>query len=67
MIYELVPENVVGLVVEILGEMAQWTIKKMKQAWSSFFGSMKSWKKQPERFLGMPKPPKYREKMGNLC
>ena len=26
-------------------QTAQWTIKKMKQAWSSFFESMKSWKK----------------------
>ena len=47
-------------------QTAQWTIKKMKQAWSSFFEAMKSWKKQPERFLGMPKPPKYKEKNGEF-
>ncbi len=47
-------------------QTAQWTIKKMKQAWGSFFEAMKSWKKQPERFLGMPKPPKYKEKNGEF-
>jgi putative transposase len=47
-------------------QTAQWTVKRVKQTWNSFFKAMKSWKTQPERFLGMPKPPKYRAKNGEF-
>jgi putative transposase len=47
-------------------QTAQWTIKKVKQAWSSFFKATRTWKKHPERFTGMPKPPKYKNKSGEF-
>ncbi len=47
-------------------QTAQWTIKKVKQSWNSFFKSVKSWKKHPELFRGMPKPPKYKNKDGEF-
>ena len=43
-------------------QTAQWTIKKVKQSWASFFGAMRSYKKNPELFNGVPKPPKYKHK-----
>ena len=47
-------------------QTAQWTIKKVKEAWSSFFKAMKEWKKHPEKFTEMPKPPKYKNKNGEF-
>ena len=47
-------------------QTAQWTIKKVIQSWNSFFKSLKAWKKHPERFFGMPKPPKYKNKDGEF-
>jgi putative transposase len=45
---------------------AQWTIKKVKQSWTSFFGALRSYKKNPELFNGVPKPPKYKHKDGEF-
>ena len=45
---------------------AQWTIKKVKQSWTSFFGALRSYKKNPELFNGVPKPPKYKHKNGEF-
>ena len=45
---------------------AQWTIKKVKQSWTSFFGSLRSYKKNPELFNGVPKPPKYKHRNGEF-
>jgi len=47
-------------------QTAQWTIKKVKQSWSSFFKATRTWKKHPEWFTGMPKPPKYKNKNGEF-
>ena len=45
-------------------QTAQWTIKKVVQSWSSFFRAMRTWKKHPGIFMGMPKPPGYRKSGG---
>ena len=47
-------------------QTAQWTIKKVKQSWTSFFGSLRSYKKNPELFNGVPKPPKYKHRNGEF-
>jgi len=47
-------------------QTAQWTVKKVKQSWNSFFKARRAWKKRPEKFTGMPKPPKYKEKNGEF-
>ena len=47
-------------------QTAQWVIKKVKQSWTSFFGAMRSYKKNPELFNGVPKPPKYKHKNGEF-
>ncbi|MFP3255874.1 MAG: transposase [Thermoplasmata archaeon] len=47
-------------------QTAQWTIRKVREAWSSFFKALKEWKKHPEKFTEMPKPPKYKDKNGEF-
>ncbi|MHB1709391.1 MAG: RNA-guided endonuclease InsQ/TnpB family protein [Thermoplasmataceae archaeon] len=47
-------------------QTAQWTIKKVKQSWDSFFRSIKDFKKHPEKYLGKPRIPKYKEKNGEF-
>ena len=47
-------------------QTAQWTIKKVRDSWNSFFKALKSYKKNPELFTGVPKPPKYRHKDGEF-
>jgi putative transposase len=47
-------------------QTAQWTIRKVREAWNSFFKAMKTWKKHPEEFKEMPKPPKYKNKNGEF-
>ena len=47
-------------------QTAQWTIRKVREAWNSFFKAMKAWKKHPENFIEMPKPPKYKNKNGEF-
>jgi len=32
-------------------QTSQWTIKKVKQAWSSYYKAMKEWRKHPEEFF----------------
>ena len=47
-------------------QTAQWTIKKVKDSWNSFFKALKAYKKNPELFTGVPKPPKYKHKDGEF-
>ena len=47
-------------------QTAQWTIRKVTQAWNSFFRSMKEYRKHPERFHGRPKIPGYMNKDGEF-
>jgi putative transposase len=47
-------------------QTAEWTIKKVKQAWNSYIKALRAWKKRPESFVGKPKPPKYKAKNGEF-
>ena len=47
-------------------QTAQWTVKKVKDSWTSFFKALKAYKKNPELFTGVPKPPKYKNKNGEF-
>ena len=46
-------------------QMAQQTLKLLDKNWKSFFKSIKDYKKNKDKYLGMPKPPKYLKKNGN--
>ena len=45
---------------------ANCTLRLLDKNWKSFFRGMKEWKKNPNKFLGMPKLPKYLPKDGRF-
>ncbi len=50
--------------VELMSQPAQCTLSMLDKMWKSFFKSIKDWKKNPTKYLGMPKLPKYLAKDG---
>jgi putative transposase len=46
-------------------QSAQQTIKLLFKNWKSFFKSNREYKKNPSKFLGRPKLPKYKDKKGH--
>ncbi|HME55262.1 MAG TPA: transposase [Candidatus Lokiarchaeia archaeon] len=47
-------------------QTAEGILKKLEDNWHSFFESMKEWKVNPSKFLGIPRPPKYKENNGRF-
>lgn len=47
-----------------LGSSAQQCLKLLDKNWKSFFASIKDYNKNPSKYLGRPKLPKYRPKNG---
>jgi putative transposase len=47
-------------------QTAQQTLRKLEDNWHSFFAAMRAWRNGRSRFLGMPKPPRYKEKNGRF-
>lgn len=47
-------------------QTAQQALKLLEASWKSFFRAMKEWKANPRKFLGRPKPPRYKEKNGEM-
>ena len=45
-------------------KVAQWVLKQIAFAWTSYFAACAAWKADPSRFLGHPKLPKYLDKQG---
>jgi IS605 OrfB family transposase len=45
-------------------QTAQQTLKTLDQSWKAFFRATLEWKKNPDKFLGRPKMPGYKEKNG---
>ena len=43
-------------------QSAQQCLKLLNKNWKSYFKAIKDWKKHPEKYLGMPKLPKYKKK-----
>jgi putative transposase len=43
---------------------AQMTLRRLDKNWKSFFNGTKEYKKNPSKFLGRPKIPKYKKKDG---
>ena len=52
--------------VDLPAATAQWVLKTLNKNWLSFFRSIKDWKKHPNKYLGMPRPPKYLDKNGEF-
>lgn len=49
---------------ELGSNSSQMTLKLLEKAWKSFFVSIKDYRKNPSKYLGEPKPPKYKDKNG---
>ena len=47
-------------------QTAQQTLRLLEKNWKSFFAAIKDWKIHPEKYLGRPKLPKYRDKDGRF-
>jgi len=47
-------------------QTAQWTVKKVKQAWNSFFKAFREYRKHKDNFTGKPEIPKYKVKNGEF-
>lgn len=47
---------------DLMAQSSQQTIKLLSQNWKSFFTSIKDWKKNPSKYTGRPKLPKYLHK-----
>lgn len=44
-------------------KVSKQIIRRLDQAWISYFAAFRAWKKHPEKFLGKPKIIKYKEKI----
>ncbi|MDB9432178.1 RNA-guided endonuclease InsQ/TnpB family protein [Microcystis aeruginosa] len=44
-------------------KVSKLIIRRLDQAWISYFAAFRDWKKHPEKFLGKPKIIKYKEKI----
>ena len=49
---------------ELMSQPAQQTLSSLDKVWRSFFAGIKDWKKNPNKYLGMPKLPHYKDKNG---
>lgn len=47
-------------------QCSQQILKLLDKNWKSFFASIKDWKKNPSKYLGRPKLPKYKAKDGRF-
>jgi len=45
-------------------QTSQQILRMLDKSWMSFFRSIKVWKKNPEKYKGQPKLPKYKKKNG---
>lgn len=45
-------------------QTSQQILRLLDQNWKSFFKAIKDWSKNKEKYLGKPKPPKYKKKNG---
>lgn len=43
-------------------KVSKQIIRRLDSAWISYFAALKSWKQHPDKFLGQPKIPKYKDK-----
>ena len=49
---------------ELKSQPSQCTLQAVDRVWKAFFASIKDWKKNPSKYLGMPRLPNYKEKNG---
>lgn len=45
--------------MKLPAKLAQAVLRELDQNWNSFFAAIREYRKNPKKFLGVPKPPKY--------
>ena len=51
---------------DLMSQASQCTLQVLDRNWESFFVAIKDWKRNPSKYLGMPKLPKYKKKNGRF-
>lgn len=51
---------------QLMSQASQCTLQVLDRNWKSFFIAIKDWKRNPNKYLGMPKLPKYKKKNGRF-
>ena len=46
---------------ELPSQTSQQILRLVDKNWKSFFNSLKKWRTQPRKYLGRPRPPKYKK------
>ncbi len=47
-------------------QTSQQILRLVDKNWKSFFNSLKKWRAQPRKYLGRPRPPKYKKRNGEF-
>lgn len=63
-LFQLVKES--ELYKDIGNNTGQGTLRILDKNWKAFFKAIKDWKKNPSKYLGRPKIPKYKDKDGRF-
>ena len=50
----------------LMSQASQCTLQVLDRSWKSFFIAIKDWSKNPDKYLGRPKLPKYKKKDGRF-
>lgn len=51
---------------KLMSQSSQCTLQVLDRNWKSFFAAIKDWSKNPSKYLGKPKIPKYKKKDGRF-
>lgn len=51
---------------KLMSQASQCTLQVLDRNWRSFFVAIKDWKQNPQKYLGMPKLPKYKKQNGRF-
>ena len=51
---------------QLKSQPSQCTLQNLDRNWKSYFEAIKDWKRNPSKYLGMPKLPKYLKKNGRF-
>lgn len=49
--------------LKLPAKLAQSVLRELDQNWRGFFATIKEYRKNPKKFLGIPKPPFYKDKL----
>ena len=49
---------------ELMSQPSQCTLQSVDRVWKSYYKAIKDWSKHPEKYLGKPKMPNYKDKNG---